>query len=168
MLKKIHFNILIPDGIQYRIIGGINNFFFKQLNANPKIKFIREYVSSEKLLHHSQFVATITGTVGWEAISNNKHALIFGNAWYKNFPGVIQYSPTVSLNDILMNHFTHEELENTLKRMYKKMADGIIDRNNCHIIENFNEDINTQLVADAVEKYITFLFTEEKIHEQFI
>ena len=41
--------------------------------------------------------ATITGTVGWEAITGGKPVIIFGRAWYKTLTGVYTFSPELDL-----------------------------------------------------------------------
>lgn len=56
----------------------LHNVLLCPLDADPK-----------KLILDSLLVATVTGTAGWEAIVYKKPCVIFGNAWYKNCPGVI-------------------------------------------------------------------------------
>jgi hypothetical protein len=38
--------------------------------------------SSLALIDHSEAVATVTGTAGWEAIVRETPAIVFGHAWY--------------------------------------------------------------------------------------
>ena len=42
-------------------------------------------------------VASINGTVGWEALNNNKATLIFGDIWYKDCPGTSTITSSVNV-----------------------------------------------------------------------
>ncbi len=41
-------------------------------------------------IKNASAVATITGTTGWEAMAMGKPVVIFGLAWYENYPGVLR------------------------------------------------------------------------------
>lgn len=66
----------------YDKILALGNTVFVSLNANPFF-----------LIDNSQVVASVAGTVGWEAVVRGKPAFVFGNAWYKNCEGVF-YTPS--------------------------------------------------------------------------
>jgi len=77
-----------------------NKLFFDELKQNLKVKLADWYCDTFKLIEQSQFVSTITGSAGFEAISGGKPALIFGYAWYRKFPGVFKWSENLSIDDI--------------------------------------------------------------------
>jgi hypothetical protein len=60
-----------------------NKNFYEQVSKFKNIKFISDEADTFKLIDGSQAVATVGGTVGWEAIVRGKPALIFGNIWYQ-------------------------------------------------------------------------------------
>ncbi len=60
-----------------------NKNFYKRILKFKNVKFISDKVDTFKLIDGSQAVATVGGTVGWEAIVRGKPALIFGNIWYQ-------------------------------------------------------------------------------------
>jgi len=56
--------------------------FFHRLRRIQKVKILPSYANTHLLTDKSEFIATITGTVGWEAICKGKKALVFGYPWY--------------------------------------------------------------------------------------
>jgi hypothetical protein len=61
----------------YSMIGGLGN-----------VKIVNSDTSTFELIKQSKAVATITGTVGWEALFRNKPVIIFGEVYYKYCDGV--------------------------------------------------------------------------------
>jgi hypothetical protein len=68
--------------------------FFKRLKNLKNVRYIKRVCSSSKLILGSEFIATINGTAGWEAIFAKKPILIFGYAWFSSFRGVTKYVPS--------------------------------------------------------------------------
>jgi hypothetical protein len=69
-------------------IGDRGSAYFKDLLLYPNVRLISPFVSGVELALKSRFVATVTGTVGFEAIALNKPVLIFGDAFYDICPWV--------------------------------------------------------------------------------
>lgn len=76
---------------------------------------------------HAQFVATVTGTAGWEAIRKGRPALVFGNAWYKSLPGVHLYGPDVDFEAIAASTFEHAALEQAAGALLDRCHPGVIE-----------------------------------------
>ena len=57
--------------------------FFLNLSKIPKVKLISHKSNTIQLVNNSKAVSSLAGTVGMEALINNKPVLIFGNTWYK-------------------------------------------------------------------------------------
>jgi hypothetical protein len=68
--------------------------FYDDLVSYPNVRLVSLSLSPFDLIDHSKAVATVTGTVGWEAVNRGKPALVFGHAWYKGCEGVF-YTPTM-------------------------------------------------------------------------
>jgi hypothetical protein len=64
--------------------------FYADLAAMQNVQLVPIDTSSFELIDHAQAVATVSGSVGWEAINRGKPALIFGDAWYQNCDGVLR------------------------------------------------------------------------------
>jgi len=75
--------------------------FFNNLTKNPSVDLINLEFDSNKLIDSSMCVATITGTVGWEALLKNKPVCVFGYPWYVNCPEIFK----VESNSLLKKYF---------------------------------------------------------------
>ncbi len=116
-----------------------DEFFFKRLNAIFNVIYLSNSVNTYDLIEHSQFVSTISGTVGWESISGGKNVLIFANSWYQNFPGAFLYNDKITLSKILNFRISHDELENTYNRhLNQKTYCGVVDENYKAIIKEYH------------------------------
>ena len=54
-----------------------------------------------ELVRHSQAVATITGTIGWEAMVIGKPVIAFGLTWYEYFDGVLKVTNEETASEIV-------------------------------------------------------------------
>ena len=99
-------------------------YFFERLSLIPKVKTVKSDVNTYDLIRNSQFVSTLVGTAGWEAISGGKNVLIFGHAWYRSLPGVFAYSPDLTTEEIMNYQIDHKELEERLSTLLKKTGIG--------------------------------------------
>ena len=118
--------------------------FFRRIKVIPKVKGIANHFSTFELTKKSQFVATITGTAGWEAISSGKNVVIFGEAWYRNLPGVFDYRQGVSFQDVVNYKIDYNELENKVAELMKKMGAGIVNQDFLEVFPDYNEEENNQ------------------------
>jgi hypothetical protein len=59
-----------------------DKYYFQRLDSYKNIKLVSSDVNSFKLIDGAQAVATVSGTVAWEAAVRGKPALSFGSAWY--------------------------------------------------------------------------------------
>ena len=62
--------------------------FYEDIAALPNVSFVPTEVPSFDLIDGARAVATVAGSVGWEAVNRGKPALVFGEAWYKDCAGV--------------------------------------------------------------------------------
>lgn len=130
-------------------------YFFERLNAIPRVKVVPTSMNTYKLLSHSEFAATITGTVGWEAISGGKNVLTFGwGAWYKSLPGVFQYHDSLDISDILNYEIDHKELEYKVSQLQTKMAEGIVYLQYKKLYADYDKETNRKAVIDSLEKIL--------------
>lgn len=56
--------------------------YYLRVKSYPNVKLIMPDVSSFELMDHARAVATVTGTVGWEAAVRGIPVLSFGYVWY--------------------------------------------------------------------------------------
>ncbi|MEM9814097.1 MAG: hypothetical protein AAF913_15675 [Pseudomonadota bacterium] len=124
--------------------------FFHRLRRIPNVVFLPSYANTHALLTASEFVATITGTVGWEAIRKGKPALIFGRAWYGDLPGVIRYREGLSYQEIRGMRFEHSALEAVAGALVARLHAGVIEKNYRAMVPKFNKETNATSVATAL------------------
>lgn len=68
--------------------------YYQALASDPRVRFVPLSQPSDQLISKASAVATINGTSAWEAVQMGKPALIWGNPWYGNCPGVFQVKGT--------------------------------------------------------------------------
>ncbi len=129
-------------------------WFFARLRLIKNVKVVPPDFDTYSLIKNSIFVATITGTAGWEAISGGKNVLVFGNPEYKSLPGVFSYDEDFKLEDILNYKINHDELERELNLLLCKAGDGVIDESYSVMVENFDITDNALSVATFIERLI--------------
>tara|TARA_Y100001935_G_scaffold246347_1_gene240922 strand:- start:485 stop:1789 length:1305 start_codon:yes stop_codon:yes gene_type:complete len=95
LIKKISFSL--PYGMhlyvkEHPLMKDKRKFnYLQEIHKIPQVKLINSVIDSKKLIRHSDFIVTITGTVGWEAIILQKPVIVFGNVFYESYPGIIKF-----------------------------------------------------------------------------
>jgi hypothetical protein len=124
--------------------------FFHRIKAMAKVRYLAKETNTVSLLKHCRFVATVTGTAGWEAILGGKPCLVFGLAWYASMPGVIRYSATTSIDEILSHQPTRADKIKHLELIYEKTREGIFDLDYAKIYSAYDRETNTQTLAKFI------------------
>lgn len=70
-------NLLMLKNKHFRIIND-----YEKLLILKNVKFVSISESSVKLIKQAQFSATISGSVGWQTLLQNKSCMVFGVPWY--------------------------------------------------------------------------------------
>lgn len=73
--------------------------FYNILAKEPNIRFVSRKESTFHLIEQSIAVATINGTVGWEALFKKKPVFLFANAFYQSLPGIIKVNCSRDISD---------------------------------------------------------------------
>jgi len=131
-----------------------DKFFFKRLNAIKNAVLVSSDVDTYALTGACQFVASIAGTVGWEAISGGKPTLIFGKVWYRRLPGVFEYSHGLSVDEIMACEIDHEELQREYNTLMNKTRVGVVDPAYATLVKDFSPEQNSEVFAASVEKIL--------------
>ena len=100
--------------------------FFNRLDRISNLVFLPSYANTYELIEKSEFVATITGTVGWEAICKGKIALVFGKAWYCNLPGAVHFREDLTYEMLLDCKVKHTDLEQNTGQLVSRSHLGSI------------------------------------------
>jgi len=128
--------------------------FFARLKLIGNLRMTPQDEDTFKLMAHSQFVATITGSAGWEAIRGGKPALVFGKPWYQNFEGVFKWHNNIDALEIAHYQIEHEKLESDYNKLVQAMPSGIVYLSHLDMVENFDVDKNTENIVKLVVKML--------------
>ncbi len=128
--------------------------FFHRLNRIPNVVFMPSFANTNTLIAHCEAVATITGTVGWEAIRKGKKAIVFGHTWYSSFPGVFRWSNKLKYSDIEKAKLNHSQLEKISGALIDACHYGVIERHYVAIANEYDEQQNINNVATVIERLI--------------
>lgn len=115
-----------------------DKYFYQRMTSIPNIRLISSEINTYDLIDKCKFVATITGTAGFEAVSGGKPVLVFGLAWYRCLPGVSIYNDKIELKDIL-KPFKVEDVKDSFKtRIEENFVNAVIAK---EVFEYANIDI---------------------------
>ena len=124
--------------------------FFHRLKRIPQVQFLPSYANTHALTAKAEFVATITGTVGWEAVRMGKPALTFGRAWYRSFPGVFEYRDGLRYEEVAGATWDHTALERAAGDLMARCHSGIIDRHYREMVDAHDPNENAASVARTI------------------
>jgi len=124
--------------------------FFHRLARMPQVQFMPSHASTHDLTARALYVASISGTVGWEAVRKGKPALVFGHAWYASLPGVHTWHAGLTHADIVDHPPAHAALEQAAGQLLSQAHAGIISRHYATLVPGHDEARNAQAVAQAV------------------
>ena len=127
--------------------------FFARLQNIDAVTLVSPDVPSHILMEKSALVATISGTAGWEAISGGKPVLVFGEPWYREYPGVISYRDDIDLMEISRLKPEPSHVQVTMTQMLSKMGRGRVYGHIEHL-ELMRSEKNSREVADSLQRYL--------------
>lgn len=128
-------------------------YFYERLSRISKVRCINKNISSEEMINNAQFVSTVTGTAGYEAICKGVPALVFGKVWYRDLPGVSIYNDDLKNTDII-KHFSITDLEFSMKKLSKNFLPGIVNGDFLKHCNGFNRMQNICLVSGFLKEVI--------------
>lgn len=123
------------------------DYFFKRLARIPRVRLVPYHMNTYELIRKSKFVATVSGTAGWEGISGGKPALVFGNAWYRKLPGVWEYRAGLRGEEIAETSWEHNELKRAVEGLLKRLPRGLVDWNYRAMVPDVSAEENAERVA---------------------
>jgi hypothetical protein len=126
--------------------------FFRRLSMIPKLRYVAKTVNTYALLQGCRFASTVTGTVGWEAISGGKPVLVFGQPWFASLPGVVRFRPGITVDEVTGTSIDHAALERSLAALLRKSFRGVIDPVYQGIVRDFDAAANAERLLDFLER----------------
>lgn len=126
--------------------------FYERLHLIDKAVLVPMETNTYDLIEHSQFVASITGTMIYEAVCGGKPALMFGHIWYDRLPGVFKYTPDLKVDDIINYQIDHDELQQKVRNFYSTCLEGSLWEHYSFDDENERRIVEFMLSAIPIEK----------------
>ena len=128
--------------------------FYHRLSRIPNCVYVDITIDTYDLMRASQFVASVTGTACWESITGGKPAMIFGQIWYMSYPGITVYREGLTVDDVMGNTFTHEELERAHSELHARSIPGIMGMSYAAIYPEYDEQVNQNLLTDYLKRVL--------------
>jgi len=100
--------------------------FHLRLAGLDNVRFVDASEPSAELVCGAKLVATITGTMGFEALMAGKPCFYFGMPWYRHLPGAHRFSPNLDLQTVLDSAPERSALALAILSVSRRMPDGIV------------------------------------------
>ena len=111
--------------------------------------------SSHQLLKYAQFVSTITGTVGWEALQMGIPVLVFGDCYYEKLPGTFRFRDNPTLKDIQNFAFDQELFRAEVQRLVNRLSVGVTSSYNfSEMVDDFDCDDNAHSIVSFLGDFV--------------
>lgn len=129
--------------------------FFHRLKRIEGVQLLPSHSNTALLSAKAKFTATVTGTAGWEAIRKGRPAVVFGGAWYRALPGVINWKPGLDFKAISQLGFAHEELERKTGALWARGHEGVLETIYTEIAKDYDANANVERVSDTLLALLT-------------
>lgn len=131
--------------------------FYERLHCTKKAILVPNETNTYDLMKHSQFVASIRGTMIYEAVCGGKPAVMFGHFWFDKLPGVFRYRDSLTVDEILSCSIDHDQIQKVVNDVHKKMAFGtnciaqLLPNEKKNFNKKENEELIVQFLLEALE-----------------
>ncbi len=102
--------------------------FHRLIEALPNVFWAPDDTPSALLVERAALVASLCGTVGYEALLAGKPCLYFGDPWYAGLPGAVRFEPSLDLAALARSRVDKAELDAAVNALLSAAADGIVVR----------------------------------------
>ncbi len=142
--------------------------FYRELAELPNVVIMQDEYSNDEILHKTELVVTIGGTLGLQQLMRGKPVVMFGRKFYEILSGVIRIDDLNELpyllKEILSGRETvcAKEREKSLHTYVATMLDY------CHLVDGDGGSINfrpaalASLVDRMLDKEVTLLVSRKK------
>lgn len=129
--------------------------FYKRLRALKNVRVVPLRESSVELIRGCLAVATITGTAGWEALFHGKPVLVFGSAWYREFPGVATFTDDLDVSKFLGTEVPDAaQIVSFLDQALTTAGRGVVDPAYSQLVPGYSDEQNARDVASSLARHV--------------
>ena len=129
--------------------------FYSRLFSIDRVRYLPITVDTLELVDKSLFVATITGTAGFEAIQMGKPCLIFGEIWYRRLPGVFEWRNLSDVSSVMTSKPDESAVVAGLEQIYRYLRPGVVDLGYSRLVGDFDRTANASTVARSLIDFVT-------------
>jgi hypothetical protein len=138
---------------------GRSPLFYSLIKNLHNVDIVGTNIESSDLIYNSQFVATITGTVGLEAALLKKKVLVLGEPWYKGIPNTFSIGDVTDYDDFMSYPiFDADHVRAFLLNEFNTCA--VIGFQNLSSIGRYEEFLNTQFQKDQCHDLLKVISQE--------
>lgn len=136
---------------------------YRRIRAVPNVRLLVPGLSTPRLIRDAVAVATITSTVGWEAVVHEKPVLVLGNVWYDRCGLVDKVEALAQLPAAMERALQFSPDRERLLRFIVAMLDGTYEGeiDNPQYRPGVLDSVNVQAIARAVVTHLEWYATEE-------
>ena len=121
--------------------------FWHSISKRKNVFILPAEETPASLFKHFDVIATLDGTVGWEAVRNLKPVICFGRPWYLSMPGVFYVDEVLDFESILKKKWTINDINRVFTDLTKKMAVGYINHVKTGYINAIDEMTNYETLS---------------------
>jgi hypothetical protein len=127
----LHFKLYVKE--HPIMVGYRTHRYYRELKKIPNVKLMNPSTSSFDLIKNAKLIATITGTVGWEALIFKKPVITFGDIFYNVLSAAkrcreIEQLPYLVNEQLKKFHHDEAELENFIGAVLEESAQVDLSR----------------------------------------
>lgn len=139
----------------YRSQSSRTKDFYDDLAALPNVTLVPMEVDSFGLIDQSMATATLTGSVGWEAVHRGKPVLLFGYPWYRGCEGTFHIFSQADCLDALekVQAGYQVDLAKLTLFVYALEQTGLKVFVEPHLrVHNISDEENANLIVQALQQ----------------
>jgi hypothetical protein len=159
--KSLPADTLLVVKEQARSFGVRSRWYYKQLNKIGNVALANPEVNSWNWLKKVDLVATITGTVGVEAVYHHKPVISFGKHQVINFLPTVRFVSNYvetknAIYDLLKNDIPYEIFEQSRLSLERSQLDNSFNLSKYKFgYKNSNPEADTEMAEIAVENLLS-------------
>jgi len=123
---------------------GRSPLFYETIQNIDGVHLVSDEITTAEYIRKSSFVATISGSVGFEAGVIGKRSLVFGDTWYEGCPNVIKWNKKLKFEDFInINIASPKEITKFLLK--QKNLYTVAGIQNTSARKRFNDFLNKKI-----------------------
>ena len=141
-------------------IGSDKLSFYKEIKKIPNVKLILPYANTFNLIKRASLIATITGTVGFEALFYRKPVITFGDVFYNVFDDVAKIGRVRDLPELINKmmgiRIKRENLQKFIYSLLNSTYEGFVLLPGDTKDKSLDQE-NIKKMAGGIQKYISYI-----------